>query len=58
MNREPILIYIVTNDVDVGAVESFLTDNKYFGYVGVVCFSNTVGPNIDSKGKITVLPDG
>lgn len=40
LNREPIVLYIMTNDYEIEEIEDFFQRTNYCGYVGVICFAN------------------
>lgn len=54
-NREAIMVVIMSNDKDIDSVERFLVHNQYFKYVGVVCLTQNVTPNLNSFGKIQLI---
>lgn len=52
--REPILLFIQTNESEIDMVDQFLLKFDYFGYQGVICFATEVGPLLNDHGKITI----
>jgi len=47
--REPILIFLQTNEESIDSIDRYLLSNDYFGYQGIICFA-TVSKLIDSLG--------
>lgn len=37
--REPILIFLQTNEESIDSIDRFLLSNDYFGYQGIICFA-------------------
>lgn len=56
--REPIMVLLMANEYEIGNLENFLITNRYFNYSGVICLSQCVMPNIDSRGKIVMRDFG
>ena len=52
--REPILVFVQTNETQIDAVDQFLLKFEYFGYQGIICFATEVGPVLNDHGKITI----
>jgi hypothetical protein len=46
--REPILVFLQTNEESIDVVDKFLLSNDYFGYQGIICFATV-------RGKLTFL---
>jgi hypothetical protein len=53
-HREPILVFIQTNESQIDQVDQFLLKFDYFGYQGIICFATEVGPLLNDHGKITI----
>lgn len=56
--REPIMVLLMANEYEIGNLEDFLISNRYFNYSGIICLSQCIMPNIDSKGKIIMKSFG
>lgn len=56
--REPIMVLLMANEYEIGNLENYLISNRYFNYSGVICLSQCVMPNIDSRGKIVMRDFG
>lgn len=56
--REPIMVLLMANEYEIGNLEDFLITNRYFNYSGIICLSQCVMPNLDSKGKIIMKDFG
>jgi hypothetical protein len=38
-SREPILVFIQTNETQIDAIDNYMLKHDYFGYQGIICFS-------------------
>jgi len=52
--REPILVFMQTNESQIDQVDLFLLKFDYFGYQGIICFATEVGSLLNDHGKITI----
>jgi UDP-N-acetylglucosamine/UDP-N-acetylgalactosamine diphosphorylase len=52
--RQPILLYLMVNSLEMEEVDRYLASHNFFGYPGIITFGQDVLPYINEQGKMVL----